>query len=37
MSKFFDWLKRGILIGDGAMGTLLMQEMKGGLVRKKLT
>ncbi len=30
MSKFFDWLKRGILIGDGAMGTLLMQEMKGG-------
>ncbi len=30
MSKFFEWLKKGILIGDGAMGTLLMQEMKGG-------
>jgi methionine synthase I (cobalamin-dependent)/5,10-methylenetetrahydrofolate reductase len=30
MSKFFEWLKKGILIGDGAMGTLLMQEMKSG-------
>ena len=30
MSKFFEWLNKGILIGDGAMGTLLLQEMKAG-------
>jgi len=28
MSKFLEWLRKGVLIGDGAMGTLLLQEMK---------
>ncbi|MFN8006451.1 MAG: bifunctional homocysteine S-methyltransferase/methylenetetrahydrofolate reductase [Terriglobia bacterium] len=31
MSKFEDRLKKGILIGDGAMGTLLMQETKASV------